>query len=158
MFKPSATQRTCIRMDFQTETPPPTATRLRTSNWLLSISSLLFILLQSMCTAVMAISSLRVLIGLSALAAAAGLHRPAWGYHADAIRIPMMVVAVTGSLVNLYVIWKIRHLRNRPAAQWRAQPVSTRQKRIEAFQIGLAGLSLILVAAEWWTHRIVHNA
>jgi hypothetical protein len=145
-------------MSSQPDASPSTAGRVRSSNWFLSITSLLFIVLQSMCTAVMAISGVRVLIGLSALAAAAGLNRPASGYHQDAIRIPMMTIAVVGSLVNLFVIGRIRRLRNRPAAQWRAQPVSTKQKRAEAFQIALAIISLLLVAIEWWTHRIVHNA
>jgi hypothetical protein len=127
-------------------------------SWLLGVTSFVFILLQSACTAVMAISGVRVLIGLSALAAAAGLHRPGWGFHTDAIRIPMMVVAVAGSLVNLYVIWRIRSLRARPASQWRVRPVTARQRRAEVWQMGLAILTLVLVAAEYWTHLIVHGA
>lgn len=127
-------------------------------SWILSITSLLFILLQSACTAVMAISGVRVIIGLGALAAAAGLNRPASGFHADAIRIPMMAIAVIGSFVNLYVIWRIRSLRSRPSSQWRTIPVTPKQKRAEAFQIGLAVLTLALVLAEFITHRIVHNA
>jgi hypothetical protein len=126
--------------------------------WLVGVTSFLFILLQSACTAVMAISGVRVIIGLSALAVAAGLNRPATGFHADAIRIPMMVIAVLGSLVNLYVIWRIRTLRARPSSQWRAIPPTTKQKRAETFQIVLAILTLALVVAEWLTHRIVHNA
>jgi hypothetical protein len=98
------------------------------------------------------------IIGLGALAAAAGLHRPASGFHADAIRIPMMVLAVGGSIVNLYVIWRIRSLRSRASSQWRAQPVSAKTIRAERFQIALALLTLILVAAEYVTHLIVHNA
>jgi hypothetical protein len=125
--------------------------------WLLGITSVFFILLQSACTAVMAISGVRVIIGLSALAAAAGLNRPATGFHADAIRIPMMVIAVLGSLVNLYVIWRIRSLRARPSSQWRTVPPTAKQKRAETLQIVLAILTLALVMAEWITHRIVHN-
>jgi hypothetical protein len=125
--------------------------------WIIGTTSLFFILLQSACTAVMAISGVRVIIGLSALAAAAGLNRPATGFHADAIRIPMMAIAVIGSLVNLYVIWRIRTLRSRPASQWRATPPTPKQKRAEAFQIVLAIVTLALVLAEWITHRIVHN-
>ncbi len=105
----------------------------------------------------MAISGVRLIIGLGALAAASGLGRPASGFHADAIRIPMMVVAVAGSVLNLYVIWRIRSLRSRPSAQWRAVPVSDRQRRSEIIQIILAIVTLVLVAAEWATHRIVHN-
>ncbi len=125
--------------------------------WIVGITSFVFILLQSACTAVMAISGVRVIIGLGALAAAAGLNRPATGFHADAIRIPMMAIAVTGSLVNLYVIWRIRSLRSRPSSQWRTSPATPKQKRAEAFQIALAVVTLALVVAEWITHRIVHN-
>ena len=125
--------------------------------WIVGMTSFFFILLQSACTAVMAISGVRLLIGLGALAAAAGLNRPASGFHADAIRIPMMVIAVAGSLVNLYVLWRIRSLRARPAAQWRTVPLTTRQKRAETFQMLLAVATLVLVLAEWVTHHIVHN-
>jgi hypothetical protein len=138
----------------RSEIPPPPSSR----SWLIGVTSLGFILLQSLCTWVMAVSGVRVLIGLSALAATAGLHRPSHGYHADAIRIPMMLVAVVGSLVNLYVVWRIRSLRARPAAQWRMQPVSIQQRRSEVFQIVLAVITLVLVAAEQATHLIIHNA
>src|SRR3979490_1452346 len=93
--------------------PRMLAADTRLLNW----SGILFAVLQSACTAVIAISGVRVAIGLSALAAAAGIHSPARGFHQDAIRIPMMLLAMAGSLVNLYVIWKIRRLRNKPAAQ-----------------------------------------
>jgi hypothetical protein len=105
----------------------------------------------------MAISGVRVVIGLGALAAAAGLNRPATGFHGDAIRIPMMLFAVVGSIVNLYVIWRIRSLRARPSAQWRVRSVTRKQKRAEFTQIVLTIVTLILVVAEWATHRIVHN-
>jgi hypothetical protein len=126
-------------------------------SWILGFTSLMFILLQSACTAVIAISGVRVLIGLSALAAAAGLHTPAKGFHADAIRIPMLVLAVGGSIVNLYVIWRVRSLRARPASRWRVQPVSAKQKRSENLQIALAIVTFVLVAAEYATHLIVHG-
>ncbi len=128
----------------------------RTSRWI-GVTSFMFIVLQSACTAVMAISGVRVIIGLSALAAASGLNRPASGFHADAIRVPMMIVAVFGSALNLYVIWRIRSLRARPSAQWRSTSVSKRRKRSETFQIVLALVALVLVVAEWATHRVVHN-
>lgn len=125
---------------------------------MLGATSFVFILLQSACTAVMAISGVRVLIGLGALAAAAGLHRAATGFHSDAIRIPMMSIAVVGSVINVYVISRIRALRARPSSQWRMPPVSARQKRNELLQLALAIFTLLLVAAEYATHLIVHNA
>jgi len=143
----------------QTETAAPAdGSHSPFGGWIVSFTSLMFILLQSACTAVMAISGVRVLIGLSALAAAAGLNRPASGFHADAIRIPMMILAVGGSAVNLYVIWRVRSLRSRPASQWRTQPVPLKQLRSEKIQIALAIVTLVLVAAEYATHLIVHNA
>ncbi|HKD51631.1 MAG TPA: hypothetical protein VKB90_12550 [Candidatus Acidoferrum sp.] len=129
--------------------------RINTSfaNW----SSFVFAILQSACTAVLAVSGLRVAIGLSALAAAAGIHAPAHGFHQDAIRIPMMVLAFLGAVINLYVIWKVRRLRNKPAAQWRVQPVTKKKLNSERFQVALAVLTLLLLAAEWITHPFIHR-
>jgi hypothetical protein len=122
------------------------------------MTSLMFIVLQSACTAVIAISGIRVAIGLSALGAAtAGIHAPAHGFHRDAIRIPMMIAALAGSLINLYVIWRIRRLRARPSSQWRVQAVSAKQRRSEVFQVVLSVLTLALLAAEWITHPMVHR-
>ncbi len=122
-------------------------------NW----SSISFAILQSACTAVIAISGVRVAIGLSALAAAAGIHAPARGFHQDAIRIPMMLLAFLGAVINLYVVGKVRRLRSKPAAQWRQQPVTKKKLNSERFQIALSFLTLLLLAAEWITHPLVHR-
>lgn len=137
---------------------PEALTAPKRPSWVVSLVSFGFILLQSACTLVMTISGVRVLIGLTALAAASGLGRPGGGFHQDAIRIPMMIIAVGGSVLNLYVLWRMRSLRARPAAQWRITPPTRRQLLAERFQIALSILTLVLVAAEWYTHRIVHNA
>jgi hypothetical protein len=139
--------------------PPPAATAPESRRtWLLIVTSLIFIVLQSACTAVIALSGVRVAIGLSALAVATfGVHAPARGFHQDAIRIPMMIAATLGSLVNLYVIWRIRSLRARPASQWRTQPATPNQWRSEFLQIALAVLTLVLVAAEGITHFMIHR-
>jgi hypothetical protein len=118
----------------------------------------MFIVLQSACTAVIAISGIRVAIGLSALAEATfGIHAPAHGFHRDVIRIPMMIAASIGSLLNLYVVWRIRSLRARPASQWRVEVATPKRRRSELFQIALAIITLALVAAEWITHPMVHR-
>src|SRR6266436_2685350 len=124
---------------------------------LLNWSSIAFAILQSACTAVIAISGVRVAIGLSALAAAAGIHAPAHGFHQDAIRIPMMVLAFLGEVLNLFVIGKIRRLRKNPAWQCRQQPVTKKKLNSEHFQIALSFLTLLLLAAEWITHPLVHR-
>ncbi len=126
--------------------------------WLVSMTSLLFIVLQSACTAVIAISGIRVAIGLSALGAATfGIHAPAHGFHRDVIRIPMMIAALAGSVINLYVVWRIRTLRARPSSKWRVKAFSPKQRRSELFQIALSVITLALVAAEWITHPMVHR-
>lgn len=126
--------------------------------WALNLTSLFFVLVQSACTAVMAISGVRVVIGLGALAVATvGVDGPATGYHQNAIRIPMLTLAVVGSLVNLYVIWRIRSLRGRSASAWRVKPVTAKQVRSERIQIALAYLTLLLVASESILHHIMHH-
>jgi hypothetical protein len=120
-------------------------------------TSLLFALLQSLCTAVLTISGIRVAIGLTALAAAGGIYAPARGYHQDAIRIPMLIVASAGAILNLAILAWIRHLRSRPSAQWRRREISAGERRSERIQVALAVLTLILVGLETWTHTIVHR-
>lgn len=122
-----------------------------------NITAVVFAILQSACTAVLAISGFRVLIGLSALAAAAGVHSPAKGFHQDAIRIPMMIVALVGALANLYSLWRVRMLRARPASQWRVQPLTVAKRRSERLQFVLAVLTLVLLVAEWVTHPMMHR-
>jgi hypothetical protein len=129
---------------------------LALQRWTVSLTSLFFIVLQSACSLVMAISGVRVIIGLGALAAATvGAQAPAAGLHRDSVRIPMMILAVGGSLVNLYVIWRIRSLRKRGASQWRQRPVSRKRVLAENAQIAIAILTLILVAAEFLSHLFI---
>jgi hypothetical protein len=140
-----------------TEVPSESTDSLLSRLKLLGWSGIVFAILQSTCTAVIAVSGIRVAIGLSALAAAAGIHAPAKGFHQDAIRIPMMLLALFGSLINLFVIWKIRSLRNKPASQWRQQPLRRSKLNSERLQIALSMLTLILLTAEWITHPLLHR-
>jgi hypothetical protein len=120
-------------------------------------TGLFFILLQSACTAFMAISGLRLLIGVGSLAAAAGGLKFLAALHGAAVRIPMEVMAIAGSVVNLYAIRRVRRLRARPASQWRMKPVTAKQRRSESWQIGMAVLTLLLVAVEWGFHIYLHR-
>ncbi len=145
--------------DVKPETPSPSLETWSESKRLKAIgsASLLLAFLQSLCTAVLTISGIRVAIGLTALAAASGIYAPARGFHQDAIRIPMLILATAGALVNLAVLAWIRHLRSRPAAQWRRRALSAKQKRSERLQVALAVITLVLVALETWTHPMVHR-
>jgi hypothetical protein len=80
---------------------------------------------------------------------------PPGGHHRDAIRIPMMIVAVVGSLITLYVIWRIRSLRKRPSAQWRQQPIPRNKIWSENAQVAMAVVTLVLVAAELFSHLYI---
>ncbi|GAC1642006.1 MAG: hypothetical protein NVS9B14_23620 [Candidatus Acidiferrum sp.] len=140
----------------QADSSPDIGTSPVNTRWL-NWSGFVIAVLQSACTAVMAISGVRVLIGLSSLTAAAGLHAPAHGFHADIVRVPMMAVALLGSVLNLYTISKVRRLRNRPSSQWRQNPLPAKKKRSEQLQIALSILTLVLLAAEWITHPMVHR-
>lgn len=123
----------------------------------LSRGSFLMALLQSLCTAVLTISGIRVAIGLTALAAASGIYAPATGWHQDAIRIPMLLAATLGAVINLAVLIWIWRLRAQPSAQWRRRELSAREKRSERVQVILAVVTLVLVGLETWTHPMVHR-
>ena len=116
------------------------------------LTSLFFMLLQSACTAFVAISGLRLMLGVGALAAAATGLKFLAALHGAEFRIPMEVIAIAGSVVNLVAIRRIRRLRARPASQWRVKPTTAKQLRSESWQIGLGLVTLLLVAVEWGIH------
>lgn len=113
-------------------------------------------LLQSVCTAVLTINSIRLGIGLTALFAG-GIAAPLISFHHSAIRIPMLVVAVIGAVLDLAVLGWIRHLRARPESQWRRREIPAKQRRSERLQLALSILTLVLVGVEAWAHPIIHR-
>ncbi|MGA7341179.1 MAG: hypothetical protein WBE72_04115 [Terracidiphilus sp.] len=121
-----------------------------------SFASVTVALLQSLCTAVLTINGIRVGIGLAALAAGS-IWAPVLAFHRDAIRIPMLTVAVLGALVNLAVLMWIWRLRARPEAQWRRREITKKQRRSERLQLAMAVLTLVLVGLEVWSHPIVNH-
>jgi len=123
----------------------------RLINW----SAFLFAVLQSVCSAFIALNGVRLLIGIGAFAAASGALKLADRMHIDAIRIPMMLLALAGSLLNLVVLWQVWRLRRRPASAWRQQPISKQKKTSEWLQFTLSVLTLFLLAAEFIAHRIL---
>jgi hypothetical protein len=139
----------------------PEASKLESGNrrsWIVAAGSLVFAILQSACTAVIAISGLRLLIGVTSLTAASLIPGFIIKIHTDRIRIPMLIVAVVGSVVNLYVLWRIRSLRSRPASQWRVQPVTGKELRSERVQLVLSVLTLVLVVVECVLHHHLHGS
>lgn len=118
----------------------------------IACSGFFFVLLQSVCTFFTAVSGLRLLIGVSALAAVIRAGQTWDKFHTDLIRIPMITFAFCGAILNLAVLRRIRRLRARPAAQWRLKPSTTRTSRMERAQFVLSIATLILFAVEEATH------
>lgn len=131
---------------------------MKGKSWTVGLTSLFFILLQSACTAFMALSGLRLLIGLGSLAAATAGTNLLASIHSAAIRIPMEIFAIAGSVINLYAIWRVRSLRSRPSSQWRVAPVSADKKRAESIQIAIAIITLLFVVIEWTFHIHLHHS
>jgi hypothetical protein len=119
---------------------------------IISGSSFFFAVLQSVCSAFIALSGARLLIGVGAFAAASSTLRIADRMHISAIRIPMMLLALIGSLWNLAALWRAWSLRRRPASAWRQQPISKQRHRSERIQFSLSVLTLLLLAAEFVAH------
>lgn len=120
-------------------------------------SSFLFALLQSLCTFFAAVDGLRFAIGLGALAISAGVGSTLSWFHSNMVRLPMMALALFGTLLNLVVLWQVRRLRARPAAQWRQAPVSVGKRRMERLQLVLSILTLVLIAVEDYWHLRWHH-
>jgi hypothetical protein len=125
---------------------------------LIAWSSFFFALLQSICGAFVAISGLRLAIGIGSFALSTGAATAMERFHADWIRIPMIAIALLGSLLNLGILWQIRHLRNRPAAQWRQKPLSPHQRRMERVQMVLSLATLVLLGVEEYLHFSHHHS
>jgi hypothetical protein len=115
-------------------------------------SSFFFALLQSICTFFLALSGVRLVIGIGSVVLSAGAATALEKFHANWIRLPMVGLALLGSLLNLVVLIQIRILRSRPASRWRQRPLSSKEVRMERVQWFLSFATLILVAIEESLH------
>ncbi|HEY2001345.1 MAG TPA: hypothetical protein VGG80_03445 [Acidobacteriaceae bacterium] len=115
-------------------------------------SSLLFALLQSICTFFAAANGLRFVVGVGSLVLSASAGAMVDRFHADALRIPMVSLALIGSLLNLAILGQLRRLRRRPASLWRQHPPSARKLRMEGLQMVLSVATLALLAVEELLH------
>ena len=115
-------------------------------------SSFFFALLQSICTFFLALSGVRLVIGIGSVVLSAGAATALEKFHANWIRLPMVGLALLGSLLNLVVLIQIRILRSRPASRWRQRPLSPKEVRMERVQWFLSFATLILVSIEEYLH------
>ena len=131
-----------------TQTQAHDAVRFRLLNW----SGLFLAFIQSVCSAFIALHGVRFLVSIGAVVLASSTWALAERLHVNAIRLPMMLIALVAAVVNLVALWQVRRLRNRPAAAWRQQPLTPAKKRSETLQLVLSLLTLVLLAAEWAAH------
>jgi len=140
----------------QTGTGTPPGRMLLVNPKLINWSAFFFAVLQSVCSAFIALNGVRLLIGVGAFAAASGALKLADRMHINAIRVPMMLLALAGSLLNLVVLWQVWRLRRRPASAWRQTAVPRQKIASEWFQFTLSVLTLLFLAAEFVAHRLLH--
>src|SRR5579863_3286767 len=122
-------------------------------------SSLLFSVLQSVCTAIVALNSVRLAIGIGSLVMTTGLGAAMEHFHQITwLRVALLVGALSGSLLTLGIVLRASSLRNRPAARWRFRPLSSKQRRMELLQVSLSLVTLLLIVVEEYLHfRLCHT-
>lgn len=77
--------------------------------------------------------------------------------HQDVIRIPLLLVAIVGSLINLYLLLKAHRLRTAPSAAWRKRPLTAREHWRIALVFSLSVVTLALGITEIYFHRLFHH-
>lgn len=142
----------------ESQTTPQTDARVSPGFHWLNWSSLFLAFLQSVCTAFIALHGIRLLISVGAIILASSAWHFAERLHVDAIRVPMMLIALIGALLNLAALWQVRRLRSRSAAAWRQQPLSPSKSRSESLQLVLSLLTIFLLMAESLAHyKLFHT-
>jgi hypothetical protein len=122
---------------------------------LIGWASLALAAVQAICVAAVALSGVRVLLGMTSLLAA-GAAGPAQGFHRNALRLPVLWIAGILAVLNLLLLWNEDRIRRSPSAQWRLQPLISRQRRSRWMQLGTSVASLVLILAEVVSHPWFH--
>lgn len=95
-------------------------------------------------------------IALSAISATA-VGSAALFVHRDSLRVPALLLAIIGSLFNLFLLWRFQQLRNSPAAAWRKRPLTTKQRWRVGLVLVLSLVTLITAGVEIYFHRLLHH-
>lgn len=69
----------------------------------------------------------------------------------------MVLFAFLGAALNLAIYFHVRHLRNRPASQWRQKPLAPDNLRKQRLQLLLSLATLVLVGVEEYLHFGFHH-
>jgi hypothetical protein len=125
-----------------------TASRFKWLNW----SGFFLAFIQSVCSAFIALHGIRFLVGIGGVVLASSAWHLAERVHVDVIRMPMMLIALAGAVLNLAALWQVRRLRRRSASAWRQQQLAPAKRRSEALQLALSLLTIVLLIAETVAH------
>jgi hypothetical protein len=119
-------------------------------------SALFLAAVESLCVAAVALSGVRVLLGLGSLIAATAAG-PAHGFHREALRVPILWASGLIASLNLLLLWNENRIRHSPAAQWRLQAYTPKQRRQRWIQLATSIGALLLILAEVVTHPWFHH-
>lgn len=116
-------------------------------------TALILAVIEAVCVFAVMAAKAGLLVGAVAVFAAS------WAQylHRDLFRIPILLLAIVGAGVNLYLVWRFLNLRNQPAAAWRKKPLTDRAKWRMGIVLGLAVVTLAIAAAEIYLHRSLHH-
>jgi hypothetical protein len=123
---------------------------------ILGWSSLFLAVIESLCAAAVALSGVRVLLGMSSLIAATAAG-PARGFHRQGLRLPILWTSGVLALLTLLLLWNEHRIRQNPAAAWRLEPLTPKQRRQRWIQLVTSIGALLLILAEVVTHPWFHH-
>ena len=82
---------------------------------------------------------------------------PAHGFHREALRVPILWASGVIAVLNLLLLWNESRIRQNPAAAWRLQPLTPKQRRQRWMQLATSIGALLLILAEVVTHPWFHR-
>ncbi len=118
-----------------------------------SVGALLLSVVEAICVFYISFAKL----GITAAALSLSTSSVVAFIHQDMFRLPLLGVALAAALMNLYLLWHARRLRNSPGAAWRRRPLSRAQRTRTAMVIALSILTVALSVAEVLIHRTLHH-
>jgi len=78
--------------------------------------------------------------------------------HRDIFRIPILAVAMAGSLLSVYLLWHAQRLRAASAAAWRRRQLTRKERWRIGTVLALSLMTMIVTAAEILIHRALHHS
>ncbi len=117
-------------------------------------ASFLLATIEAVCVFVVSANGVAALVGSSGIALAEGARI----FHQASIRLPLLALATSIALFNLWMLFNSWRLRHAGAAQWRLRPLPSSQKRRMALVAALSVITILLVTVELFLHHRFHGS